>query len=196
MIVYNGSIGLINNQVASGFAGGSWQGGGITSSAAAAASNHLTALGVFQNGVYGGPNDQSLYGGSTGALATSFDGVSTVSNDVLVKYTYYGDTDLSGVVDGSDYSRIDNTIQSNQNGNTLTGWYNGDFNYDGVIDGSDYTLIDNAFNNQGAGISATLASSTAQIAGTSAVPEPTTLALAGVAALGLLKRRPRTIKKV
>jgi hypothetical protein len=71
----------------------------------------------------------------------------TVSLPVLVKYTYYGDANLDGKVDGSDYSRIDNAAL-----NHLTGWSNGDFNYDGVIDGSDYTLIDNAFNRQGAAL--------------------------------------------
>jgi hypothetical protein len=191
MVVANGSIGTITSQVAGGYAGGTWRGAGITSSAAAADSNHLMAVGVIQNGVNGGAGDQPLYG-TGGALGSTFDGVSTVSNDVLVKYTYYGDTDLSGVVDGSDYSRIDYAYESNlANGNSLTGWYNGDFNYDGVIDGSDYTLMDNAFNSQGAAISAQIANSTALIAGTSAVPEPETLGLLGVAVLGALRRRPR-----
>ena len=63
-----------------------------------------------------------------------------------MKYTYYGDANLDGKVDASDYSLIDNGYL-----NHLTGWYNGDFNYDGVINGSDYTLIDNAFNMQGCG---------------------------------------------
>ena len=64
---------------------------------------------------------------------------------MLVRYTYYGDANLDGKVDGGDYSRIDNGYLQQ-----LTGWYNGDFNYDNAIDGSDYTLIDNAFNTQGA----------------------------------------------
>ncbi len=194
MIVYNGSIGTINNQVASAYAGGTWRGTGITSSNAAADSNHLMAVGVIQNGVNGGAGDQPLYG-SGGALGLSFDGVSTVSNDVLVKYTYYGDLDLNGVVDGSDYSRVDYAYETNPgNGNSLTGWYNGDFNYDGVIDGSDYTLMDNAFNSQGAALSAQFATATSQIVGTSAAPEPTTLAAASVVALGLLMRRSRIFK--
>ena len=76
----------------------------------------------------------------------------------------------------------------------ITGWFNGDFNYDGVINGSDYTLIDNAFNSQGAQIAAEIATPTAQIAGgavSSSVPEPTTLGLLGIGALGLLGRRNR-----
>jgi LacI family transcriptional regulator len=42
--------------------------------------------------------------------ANKFDTVIPGANDVLVKYAYYGDADLSGHVDGSDYSLIDNTF--------------------------------------------------------------------------------------
>jgi hypothetical protein len=106
-----------------------------------------------------------------------------------VKLTYYGDANLDGKVDGSDYSRIDNGYLSG-----ATGWFNGDFNYDGVINGSDYTLIDNAFNTQGAQLSAEV-SATAEIAGsgaTSAVPEPATLGICAVGMLALLGRRRRS----
>ena len=44
-----------------------------------------------------------------------------------MKYTYYGDANLDGAVDGADYQQIDNGF-----GGGLTGWSNGDFNYDGV----------------------------------------------------------------
>jgi hypothetical protein len=115
-----------------------------------------------------------------------------------VKYTYFGDANLDGKVDGSDYSRIDNAYLYNRTHPTapLTGWFNGDFNYDGVINGSDYTLIDNAFNTQGALIASEIAAPTAQIAGdsgASAVPEPATLGLLGLGALGLLSRRRRRL---
>jgi hypothetical protein len=107
---------------------------------------------------------------------------------VLLKYTYFGDANLDGKVDGSDYSLIDNGYL-----NSLTGWFNGDFNYDGVINGSDYTLIDNSFNQQGASLAASIASpdavATAQIAGTSAVPEPASLAILAISVLGVLGRR-------
>jgi hypothetical protein len=68
-----------------------------------------------------------------------------INSDVLIRYTFYGDANLDGHVDGSDYSRIDNGYLTH-----ASGWFNGDFNYDGTINGSDYTLIDNAFNTQGA----------------------------------------------
>jgi hypothetical protein len=67
----------------------------------------------------------------------------------LVKYTYFGDTDLSGTVDGGDYTKTDTGFDVG-----LSGWNNGDFNYDNKVDGSDYTLIDNAFNGGGGSLAA------------------------------------------
>jgi len=167
----------ITSQIADGYNGGNWQGSaGITSSTAAANSTHLTALGVLVND-----------NGSGSPIYSTFDGTTSNDGDILVKYTYFGDADLSGTVDGSDYSRIDNGFMQG-----LTGWSNGDFNYDGVIDGSDYTLIDNSYNTQGAQIQASISD---QIAGSaaaaSAVPEPATLGLLVVGGIGLLGRRRR-----
>jgi autotransporter-associated beta strand protein len=182
LVVRNGSLGTLANQVTQGYnpaGGGNWQGsGGILSSTAAADTTHLTALGVIQNSIGGNTSAPALY--------TSFDGQPVFNTDVLVKYTYYGDSDLSGSVDGGDYSRIDNGYLNN-----LTGWFNGDFNYDGVIDGSDYTLIDNSYNTQGAHLSSELAAaaSTAQLAGATSVPEPASLTMVGMTAVALLRRR-------
>jgi fibronectin-binding autotransporter adhesin len=174
-----GATGLaaVTGELRTGYANGSWSGPGLGSSAAAGNSSHLTALGVILNG--------PAYG--------SFDTLNPGSNDVLVKYTYYGDANLDGKVDGSDYSLIDAGYLSN---GTQTGWYHGDFNYDGVIDGSDCTLIDNAFNNQGQSLTtdALVAASTAQAAGVAApVPEPAMVsAFAGLALATLV--RPRRVR--
>jgi hypothetical protein len=139
-------------------------------------------VGVIQNSVDGTPTGAALYG--SGTSLGLFDGISPASADVLVKYTYYGDTNLDGKVDGSDYAKIDYAYAHP----ALTGWANGDFNYDGVVDGSDYALIDNAFNSQGAVLTASIA---AQVSGTSAVPEPASLGLLAVTIGGLLGRRRR-----
>ncbi len=162
MIVPGGNLSTINNQVASGYNNGTWTGEGITSSTAATNTTHLTALGAIANN-----------NGLGSPLDPSFDSVSVALNTVLIKYTYYGDSNLDGQDDGSDYTRIDNGYT-----NGLTGWFNGSFNYAGIVNGSDYTLMDNAFNTQGARLSATIAipassaSPAAQIAGTSSIQKP------------------------
>jgi uncharacterized repeat protein (TIGR03803 family) len=138
--VIGGTLSTINNQVKEGYSSGTWSGSGIASSAAAVDTTHLTALAVVQNNEGG----TSLFNASN-----PYDGIVPGATDVLVKYTYYGDTNLDGKVDGSDYSRIDNGYL-----NQLTGWFSGDFNYDGIVNGSDYTLIDNAYNMQGASLAA------------------------------------------
>jgi autotransporter-associated beta strand protein len=179
----NGSIGTISSEIAVGYSGGAWNANSdsshltslavITSSTAEFDSKHLTAVGV-----------------ATGL--TSFEGGTVSASDVLIKYTYYGDALLTGSVTTADYAAIDNGFLTR-----ATGWQNGDFNYDGSVNGSDYTLIDNAFNTQGAQLLSQIASPTAQIAGSgasSAVPEPTSLGLLGITAMGLLGRRNRRRK--
>jgi fibronectin-binding autotransporter adhesin len=185
----NTDVGTVTGYVRSGFNyahGGAWNGPGITSGGAAANTAHLTAVGAISNN---GNGNGPLYG--SGTTLGLFDGSNPGPFDVLVKYTYFGDANLDGKVDGSDYSLIDAGYGSK---GSLTGWYNGDFNYDGVIDGSDYALIDNAFNNQSspqtASLTAEVATATAQVS-PAAVPEPASVAVAALAAAGLFARRRR-----
>jgi hypothetical protein len=136
----------ITTQLTAGFNAGHgyWNGAsGIVSTVAAGDTTFLTTLGVMVN--------------STG---DSFDSQPSNVGDVLVKYTYYGDADLNGTLNGADYQQIDDGygLQTSQ-------WSKGDFNYDGVIDGSDYSLIDNAYNQ----LTATSASSLALLAGNAAI---------------------------
>jgi len=58
---------------------------------------------------------------------------------VMIKYTYMGDANLDGTIDGGDYGVIDNFVQVP----AASGYFNGDFNFDGVVDGGDYGIIDN-----------------------------------------------------
>jgi Calx-beta domain len=128
-----GTLSTVNTSLTSGFNGSGawWTGGGITSSVAAA-TPALTTLGVESND-----------NGHSAPLTTTFDGQVTSDGDVLVKYTYVGDANLSGTLTAADYIAIDNGFNG-----SLTGFANGDFNYDGVINGDDYTLIDNSYNTQ------------------------------------------------
>ncbi len=123
MIVQSSTLATVTSQIASGYNGGNWVGKGIISSAAADDPTNLTTLGVLASTAVG-----------------TFDGQSTAAGDVLVKYTYFGDANLDGRVDGDDYTEIDNGFN-----NQLSGWTNGDFDYTNGINASDYLLIDNSF---------------------------------------------------
>jgi hypothetical protein len=93
---------------------------------------------------------------------------------VLLKYTYFGDTDVNGKVDGGDYARTDNGFNMQIAGS----WTDGDFNYDGPVDGADYALIDNAFIMQG-GVLGGSATPAAMIATPMAASAATPKAAAG-----------------
>ena len=80
-----------------------------------------------------------------GAETALWSGVTVDATAVLVKYSYAGDANRDGVIDGADYGTIDNYVQFPG----TAGFANGDFNYDGVIDGADYGLIDNSVQFQG-----------------------------------------------
>jgi hypothetical protein len=123
MDVVGGGLTTIYNQLKAGFNHGRWNGTtGIISSTAHGDTRFLRTLGYRAGGV-------------------TFDSINSGANDVLVKYTYYGDADLSGAVNGADYQQIDSGF-----GMHSTGWMKGDFNYDGIVDGTDYSLIDNTVN--------------------------------------------------
>jgi hypothetical protein len=111
--------------------GGTWDQPGVSSSAARLRPNHATTLGLLRGSEYIAVND------------STFDGFAVAPTDVLVKYTYYGDTDFNGKVNFDDYVRTDNGFN-----NHLSGWLNGDFDGNGQVNFDDYVLIDLAFNTQ------------------------------------------------
>jgi hypothetical protein len=151
----------LRNWIRIGRNNGSWTGTtGVISTAARNDPTHATTLGLLAGAQY-----KQLYGSTA-----TFDGESFGNNAALVKYTYYGDTDLNGVINFDDYARIDAGF--NNHGNT---WFQGDFNYDAVVNFDDYALLDLAFNTQSTPLS-------------SPVPESTVL-LPGVIALIALRRR-------
>ena len=71
-------------------------------------------------------------------------------DDVLVKYTYVGDANLSGAVSFDDYVGMDNAFFGLI---PNLGWATGDINFDGVINFDDYSKVDQAFFFQGASLS-------------------------------------------
>ena len=157
---YTGVTGLI----ADGYNAGDWGGKGIVTTVTSAVyPNTLTSLGVAT-------------AGDIGAAGTIWSGQSVSSSDVLVMFTYAGDANLDGVINGDDYFQIDSSFAEES-----TGWFNGDFNYDGVVNGDDYFLIDGNFPAQGAPMPSVAIS----------VPEPGAV-LAGFVVLTLPRRR-RTV---
>ena len=72
-----------------------------------------------------------------------FEGSPVSPSVVLLKYTWYGDTDFNGRVNFDDYVRTDNGFNNHR-----SGWINGDFDENGQVNFDDYVLIDLAFNTQ------------------------------------------------
>jgi hypothetical protein len=128
------SYALTRDRIRSGRANGTWANAGITSTAARNNPQHDTTLALMRGIEYRNP----LGNGAT------FDGAPVDPLSLLVKYTYYGDTNFSGTVNFDDDVRVDVGFSTH-----LTGWTNGDFNYSGSVDFDDYVLIDVAFNTQG-----------------------------------------------
>jgi hypothetical protein len=148
--------------IKNGYNSGNWAGtNSISSSSAAAAvgSLHKTAIG---------------YADSVALGTTSFAGRTLTSSAVLIRYTLFGDADLNGTVDLSDFTRL--AASFNTVGTST--WLKGDFNYDGNTDLTDFSFLASNFN-------------TTLPAGEigAVVPEPATLALAAAGLLSLYRRR-------
>jgi len=113
-------LAAVSDRVRIGRNGGTWNGPGISSSAAAADLEHvrgLAAVGGWQAGVFG-------------------------ANDVIVKLVKNGDGNLSGAIDADDYARIDEGWLDPPATST---YFNGDFDYSGLVDADDFFAIDRAF---------------------------------------------------
>jgi hypothetical protein len=174
------TVAQVQALVKDGYNGGAWNGPGINSSTAAADTNH--GIGFADNTIL---------------QYSTFKGVSPGANDILVKYTLYGDADLDGDVDGNDVGRWATNF-TGSGGSTSKTWLEGDWDYDGDVDGNDVGRWAVNFTGSGGG---TLNIPNAQpeavamleAMGFTVVPEPTGLALlGGLAGLGLLRRRGRS----
>ena len=126
----------ITGMIARGYQFGAWNGDGIVTSMPRAVNEGVTGLAVAEAAdvLFIAGDETAMWGGETVDATT-----------VILNYTYVGDTNLDGLIDGADYGIIDNYVQFPG----TTGYANGDFNYDGVIDGADYGLIDNVIQLQG-----------------------------------------------
>jgi hypothetical protein len=117
----------------------------------------------------------------------TFAGQIITGASTVAMYTYAGDANLDGTIDGGDYGVIDNNVQVAG----ASGYYNGDFNYDGVIDGGDYGIIDNNILAQGAAFPT---GGSIALDGVTAIPEPSScgfVSLVAAAAAASSSRRRR-----
>jgi autotransporter-associated beta strand protein len=169
-----GVYGGIQGEVQRAYNFNAWDQPGLTTSMPDALAG-LTTIGVSTGEARGGlgPTDTDLFAGQT------ITGASTIA-----MYTYAGDANLDGVIDGGDYGIIDNFVQVQG----ADSYFNGDFNYDGVIDGGDYGIIDNNIQAQGAPFPV---SGSVGWSGVTAVPEPSACGFAIFAAAATLLHRRR-----
>jgi hypothetical protein len=115
-----------------------------------------------------------------------FDGITVDDTTVVFKLARYGDGNLDGVVNLTDF----NALAANF-GMSERGWWQGDFNYDGIVNLVDFNRLAANFGLSAAGPGVT-PGDWAALAAAAAVPEPGALgALFGVAALSLRRSRAR-----
>ena len=168
VVDYSGSspLAAIKTLIANGFAGGAWSGNGITSSAAAATvgSQHTTGLGYGESSVI------------FNSFPANFSGADVDSTAILIRYTAFGDANLDGSVDTTDF----NNLASNFSGSGKF-WPQGDFNYDGTVDTTDFNLLASNFSFTVSG---------PQALASSLVPEPAISSSLAVC-LALIRRRKR-----
>jgi hypothetical protein len=165
---------IINGRGGSGL-GKTWNGQGITSSAAAVAEPESHSVGYAENATMPlGP-------------FTTFRGQPVDETSILMAYTRTGDADLDGVVNDDDVTIVGATYAP---GVPQASWALGDFDYNGFVDDDDVTLL-GAFYDPAAQ-ALTQASPDLPAAGArrgvvvAAVPEPHTMWLLLVGSAGAL----------
>ncbi|HYO10252.1 MAG TPA: hypothetical protein VER17_14890 [Tepidisphaeraceae bacterium] len=131
-----GAYAGVNELVASARNGGAWNGPGVGTSMPSAPGSGRAALAVAS-----AADVLHIAPAQTGTWA----GQTVTGGDTLIMYTYAGDADMNGKINGDDYFVIDSRVA--QSGSVF-GWYNADFDYNGRIDGDDYFLIDSTIGRQ------------------------------------------------
>jgi prepilin-type processing-associated H-X9-DG protein/prepilin-type N-terminal cleavage/methylation domain-containing protein len=167
-------IASIASWIAGGYAGGSWNGNGIISTAART-----------NNGRYGIAYADSSDPGNPARLS---------SGTIEIMYTLLGDANLDGKVNGTDFT----ILAANFNHSVTDGWDEGDFNYDGKVNGADFLLLAANFN-QSSNQSSVAAADQAALDSFAAangislenVPEPASGVMMAIAGWGMLRRRSR-----
>ncbi|MGA2443479.1 MAG: PEP-CTERM sorting domain-containing protein, partial [Tepidisphaeraceae bacterium] len=167
----------IANYIKSGYNGGGWNGPGIISTAALTKTNGLSYGVGYADGA-----DGKVSG--------------LVSGQIEVAYTLLGDANLDGLVNAADF-----TILAANFNQPVTAWDQGDFNYDGLVNAADFTDLAANFNQSVSGaavsagdVAALDAFAAANGISLAAVPEPASMGLLALGAVGVLARRRRQSK--
>ena len=113
----------VRAQVTSGYAGGAWTGGGITSSTAAANPNRAVGYGEAA----------ALFT----AFPATFAGQSVDDTSILLRYTRYGDANLDGAVNLLDFNKLAGNF--GVIGTPL--WTQGNFNFDDAVNLLDFNRL-------------------------------------------------------
>jgi autotransporter-associated beta strand protein len=169
VIDYSGPspIDVVRAQIVSGRANNTWNGNGIT-------------------GTFPDPFQRILGYGENSVLGlTTFMGQTVDATSLIVRPTFFGDSDLDGDVDVNDLGRLASHWQSSGN------WTDGDFNYSGFVDAADLGVLASQWQSGVTPpIGPSLPAALAQLGLPGvAVPEPAQLALLA-AMLSLRRRRP------
>jgi len=114
-------IGTIAGQIASGYAGGAWNGSGIISSVAQTTPGY--ALGYADAADVNNP-------------------AGLQPGQIEILYTLEGDANLDGKVNGEDFVLMSGSF----NQSVTAGWDQGDFDYSGAVNGTDFVLQAENFN--------------------------------------------------
>lgn len=134
----------VRSQLQSGYNNGAWNGAGINTSSAVAGEKGLGWRDI------------------------------PASESITVKFTYYGDTDLSGTVNSLDFS----AFVAGYGQTSAAVWAQGDFNYDGKVDTRDFNLLSGNFGK------APIASPALG----AVVPEPGMMTIVGISLAALMRR--------
>jgi hypothetical protein len=184
-------VSTIRSYIQAGFDNFNWDGPGITSSVAQAD--------AATGSPYGG--DSAVGYADNNDLGNS----SLPANSVLVRFTYYGDADLNGVVNINDF---DDWLYGYTGGTDSEGdvsWSVGDFAYTGHVTLTDFDLWLSSYTSGNGSLStldhaidvSTLSSSqkTELLGIVSSVPEPASFSLLAAGTIGLLSRRRRKVAR-
>ncbi len=160
------------------------QTGNPTGNSAATDPQFITGIGIALNDL----NTDDVFENDTGY--SNWDGIAVGPNSVLVKFTYYGDTQLRGVVDQSD---VNSAVIGRDSG--LPGWVNGESEFSGithqadvndVVIGRDSYASDPVVFPSDPVVGDALLGGNAFAAGSNAVPEPSAGVLALLGLIGLI----------